>query len=53
MLAAPAISLAHEGHDKAKGGPLKKEQKEWGIAGEPITSHAHCDHHVRQDAFHS
>ncbi len=33
-LALPALTLAHEGHDKKKAGPVKMEQKDWGIAGE-------------------
>jgi uncharacterized cupredoxin-like copper-binding protein len=35
LLAAGAAALAHgDGHTDAKSGPVKKEQKAWGIAGD-------------------
>lgn len=35
LLAAPHLATAHEGKDHKKtNAPVKKEQKEWGIAGE-------------------
>jgi uncharacterized cupredoxin-like copper-binding protein len=33
-LAMPVLSLAHEGHEEKKAGPVKKEQRDWGIAGD-------------------
>ena len=33
-LALPAIAIAHEAHPAKKAAPVKKEQKEWGIAGD-------------------
>lgn len=36
LLAVPIVGTAHEGKDHKKtNAPVKKEQKEWGIAGEP------------------
>ena len=34
VLAMPALSFAHVAHDKKKVAAVKKEQTEWGIAGE-------------------
>ena len=33
-LAVPGLALAHESHARKKAAPVKKEQKEWGIAGD-------------------
>ena len=33
-LAVPGSALAHESHAKKNAAPVKKEQKEWGIAGD-------------------
>ena len=33
-LAVPGLALAHESHARKKTAPIKKEQKEWGIAGD-------------------
>jgi uncharacterized cupredoxin-like copper-binding protein len=36
LLASPMIALAHSDTPHAnKGGPVRKEQKDWGIAGDP------------------
>jgi len=34
LLATPLGALAHEGTDHKKTGPVHKEQKDWGIAGD-------------------
>ena len=33
-LSMPALAIAHENHKKNSNAPVKKEQKEWGIAGD-------------------